>query len=88
MFEIEWTLNGKKVGPENMGDAFERAIMEEVEEMVRSRVEDIRCPEHGEGPRSVTVHKTAEGFNFDIKACCTKLTDAIKAEFADEEDTE
>lgn len=50
MLSITFEVNGRKVSPENIADAFEAAILESFELQIRSKLDGIRDPETGEFP--------------------------------------
>jgi len=48
MIDISFEINGRKVSPNNIGDAIESAVLESIQDSVSKSIGSIRCTEHGQ----------------------------------------
>lgn len=89
-FDMKLTWNGRKVTPNQlareMTKSIEKSAMSIVDAQVRERVEKLRCPIHGTGPRVETTRTMECGSDPGWKAygCCEELTSLIRTEFGAE----
>lgn len=79
MFDITFEINGRKVNPNNVGDALEAAILRSVSASVKARVGSVRCPEHGRHPQIVGKGRSLDALSFEVSGCCQKLIDGVAA---------
>ena len=77
MIEVTFEINGKRIDPNNLQDALERAVLQSVQEFVRTRLRAIRCPEHGEAPRVICKGRSIDDLSFEVTGCCQSLIDAV-----------
>ncbi len=78
MFDITFKLNGRKVRPNQIGDALEKALLQKVEDDIKKKVATVRCPEHGQAAQIVASGRSIDKLRFDIKGCCEKLISDVK----------
>lgn len=79
MFKITFELNGKPVQPGQLGNAFQDAVLESVQEHVTEKLSSVRCPEHGSAPTVVCTGRSLDELTFKISGCCQKLIDTSTA---------
>ena len=78
MFEISFQIGGKKVNPNNIGNALEKAMLEGVKESVTRSASSIRCPKHGSYAKVTAVGSSFDNLSMKITGCCDKLIDTVK----------
>ena len=78
MIDISFELNGRKVSPNNIGDALEAAMLESVKESIKKSVGNLRCAEHGEHPKIKAKGKNIESLNLEVSGCCDALIEQVK----------
>lgn len=62
--------------------AVSRTVFPQVRDNVAARLRDIRCPEHGTRPTSVTVTgRDLRSLGWEVRGCCDKLRDAAAVAF-------
>jgi hypothetical protein len=76
---ISFEINGKKVDPNNFGDALEQAVFESAKQSIMKRVGSARCPQHGQQATIVFTGITSDKMNFNVSGCCQGLVDDVKA---------
>jgi hypothetical protein len=79
MFEISFEIGGKKVNPQNIGNALEEAILEQIKKSIINRVGAVSCPEHGTLAKIICKGSDLDKLSFEISGCCDKLINAVKA---------
>ena len=77
MFEVSFTLNGRKVNPNNIGDALESAFLKEIQDSMKKRVGAIRCPEHGRAAKIVAQGRKLSDLSFKVSGGCDSLIDRV-----------
>lgn len=80
MFDISFEVNGKKVNPNNMGDAIEAAVLSSVSDSIKESVGSIRCPEHGESPKIKVIGSDLDNLSLEVSGCCETLVEQVKNE--------
>jgi hypothetical protein len=78
MIDISFEINGKKVNPDEIGDVIEKALFEQVIEIITKKVGMVRCPDHGTSPRIVCEGINLDNLSFMVYGCCDKLINSIK----------
>lgn len=58
---------------------FEKAILKVTTEAIVKRVEEVRCPEHGQHAHIVASGSSTSNLNFNVSGCCEKLIEEVKA---------
>jgi len=79
MIEVTFEINGRKVNPNRLGDALEKAILQGIQESVRKKLGAIRCPEHGQGPKVICKGRSVDKLSFEVTGCCQNLIDTVLA---------
>jgi hypothetical protein len=79
MFELSFEIGGRKVSPDQIGNALEKAALQAVQEAIRKKVGSARCPVHGSAARIVARGRRADSLTFDVHGCCTTLIEQVKA---------
>lgn len=78
---ISFEINGKKMDPNNFGDALEQAVLESAKQKIMKQVGSVRCPKHGQQAKIVFTGLTSQNMTFDISGCCQELVEQIKTKF-------
>ena len=79
MVEISFEINGRKVNPNQVGDALTKVVLGQVQEHVKRVVGSARCPEHGSAAKITCKGHLADQLTFEVSGCCQKLIDGVKA---------
>jgi hypothetical protein len=79
MFDISFEINGRKVNPNNIGDALQAAVLSGVAESVKSSIGSIRCSEHGQAPKVKIKGRNIDNLSFDVSGCCESLISKVEA---------
>jgi len=79
MLDISFEINGRKVSPNNVGDALERAILQSVSDSIKRSVGSLRCPEHRSSPKIVVKGRDLNNLSFEVSGCCQKLMDSVES---------
>ncbi len=75
MIDISFEIGGKKVNPNNIGDALEKAILQSVVENITKKLSTVRCAEHGRQPQVKVKGHSTDKLSFEVKGCCQTLID-------------
>ncbi len=75
MIDIHFEIGGRKISPDRIGDALERAIFEEVTAGVKNTLASVRCAEHGQMPRVKIKGRNINNLSWEVKGCCQPLID-------------
>ena len=75
MVDIEFRIGGKKIHPNNIKDAFEKSILEQVKKNILSKLHGIKDPETGDFPKIVVKGNTLNNLSFEVNG-----SEALKAE--------
>ena len=79
MIDIKFEINGKRVDPSRVGDAFEKAILQQAIDHVKKALQSVRCKEHGKQPKVVVKGRSLDKLSFEISGCCQLLIDEATA---------
>lgn len=66
MLKIEWKLNGRKIRPNDIANQLERAMLSQVEEMVRGKLRGVRDLETGVAPTITVVGRSLDNLSFEV----------------------
>lgn len=87
MLEISFELNGRRIRPDEFGDALEGMVIKQIEERFRTLLGDVRDPQTGE-----PLRLTLQGSSLDDLEMKIEGTEAAVAEaerrLADDKDAE
>ena len=78
MIDISFEINGKKVSPRNVGDAFESAVLESIQDSVSKTVGTVHCPKHGKKPKIKVKGRNLDSLSFEVSGCCDSLIEEVK----------
>lgn len=82
MFDITWTIGGRRIDPASLDDETQRAIVADVTERLRQTLGGVVCPDHGKPPREVAIAgQSFEQFGFQINGCCLRVREAAVVTF-------
>lgn len=82
MIDIHFEINGRRVNPNQIGNALEQAVFKTVSDSIRQKVGQARCPEHGSAPSIVMRGRDLNSLQATVSGCCDKLIEAVKAKLA------
>lgn len=66
MINLTFEIGGRKVDPNNIGDALEKIVLQKVRASVEQKIRDVRDPETGEQPRVVVKGSGLDSLSFEI----------------------
>lgn len=79
MFILTFKINGRTVRPDQIGNALENAILQEVESRIRKKVGAVRCSIHDSSPTKIeAAGSSLDRLSFKIYGCCNDLIDDVK----------
>lgn len=79
MIDISFEVGGRKVNPNQIGNALEKAVFQEVADNIKKSLSSVRCSEHGERPKVKVKGRNLDNLSYEVKGCCQSLIDkAIK----------
>lgn len=64
---IYFEINGKRVRPQNIGDAIMRAVLKNVEAQIREKVGSVRDPETGEFPTVIVRGDSLDNLSMHVE---------------------
>ena len=77
MIDISFEINGRKVNPNNMGDALEAAMLSQVADSIKKSVGSVRCSEHNKAPKIIIKGKNLDNLSFEVSGCCDTLIEQV-----------
>ena len=80
-FKMEYKIGNRKVSEAEWMRHIQEAPMEAAKDEMKSRIERIRCPKHGQSAR-VTVAKTSQGFDLKLSGCCDEVIQTVERALA------
>ena len=66
MIDISFEINGRKVNPNQMGNALEKALLSSIKDEVTQKVRSIRDPKTGERPKIKVKGRSIDSLSFEI----------------------
>ena len=66
MIDISFEINGRKVNPNQMGNALEQALLSSIKDEVTKKVRSIRDPKTGERPKIKVKGRSIDKLSFEI----------------------
>jgi hypothetical protein len=66
MIDISFEINGRKVNPNQMGNALEQALLSSIKDEVTQKVRSIRDPKTGERPKIKVKGRSIDSLSFEI----------------------
>jgi len=79
MVDIYFEVDGKRVRPDQVGDAIEQAIIESAVDIIRDELRSTYCDEHEESPTVIFKGLEEGQMEFEVEACCQDLMDTVYA---------
>ena len=73
MIDIFFEIGGRKVRPNQLGDALEKAIFQEIADSVTKSLQGTYCLTHSSRPKVKCVGRSIEDLRFEISGCCDRL---------------
>ncbi len=73
MLEISFKINGKRVNPNNIGDALENAMLQEIVKSIKSSIGTLRCDEHNKSPKVLVKGRNFNSLSMEISGCCDSI---------------
>lgn len=73
MLEISFEINGKKVNPNNIGDALESAMFQKIGESIKKAVGSVRCTEHNQALKVLVKGKNLDNLSIEVSGCCDSI---------------
>jgi hypothetical protein len=75
-FDVELKVDGQRVSPDQWADALSRKVTQAAFQKVRSKVEGVRCPDHGSTPSFSEDQAAGNQESVTFACCCEKLKKA------------
>ncbi len=75
MIDISFEINERKVNPNQISDALEKAVLQEVTDSVKKSLSSVQCSEHGQKPTVKVKGRNLNKLSFEVKGCCQSLID-------------
>ena len=79
MFDISCEINGRRVNPNNIANALEAAILNELIASVRRSIGSIVCKEHRKSPSISIKGRNINSLSFEVSGCCDQLANDVKS---------
>lgn len=73
MIGISYEINGKKVNPNNIGDALESTMFQQIGESIKKAVGSLRCTKHNQAPKVLVKGKSLDNLSIEVSGCCDSL---------------
>ncbi|RYA22432.1 hypothetical protein CRU96_13090 [Malaciobacter halophilus] len=73
MIGISFEINGKKVNPNNIGDALENAMLQQIGESIKKSIGSLRCSEHNQTPKVLVKGKSLDKLSIEVSGCCDDI---------------
>ena len=70
MAMVEWNFDAAKI---------QKAVMAKAADYLIKKVQNIRCPEHGQAARIVATGSNVKNLDFEVSGCCKKLIEEVNA---------
>ena len=78
MIKISYEINGRKVSPHNLGNALEKAMLEQLTSSIKKSVGNLRCKEHGSSPKLIVKGRNFDNLNIKVEGCCDDLIKQVE----------
>ena len=78
MVKISFELNGKKINPNQIGNAIEKALFENVQESITELVGSIHCKTHGKTPFIIAKGRSVDKLRFNVSGCCENIINQVQ----------
>lgn len=78
MIDIHFEINGKRIRPDQIGDALEQMVLKDIQESIKKKIGSIRCLEHGSAPKIICSGPSLDRLSFKVSGCCEKLIESVK----------
>lgn len=75
MINLTFEINGRRVDPNRIGDALERAVFQQVRDSIVKKLRDVRDPDTGKAPQVTVKGRSLDDLKIDVKG-----SDAVIAE--------
>jgi hypothetical protein len=77
--DISFEVNGRKVNPDQIGNALEKAVFRQIQDTIHKKVFTVRCPIHGTAPTQIVGKGlSTKSMNFEVYGCCNALGEQVK----------
>ncbi|XOB62453.1 hypothetical protein ACMC56_01265 [Campylobacterota bacterium DY0563] len=81
MIDISFELDGKKIDPNNIADAFETAVLNSITESIKDIVNSVHCDKHNEKIEIVVIGKDIDNLSMKISGCCDDYIEKVQNSF-------
>ena len=78
MIDITFEIGGRRVSPDQIGDALRKVALEAVVEGIQKALGSVRCQEHDQSPTVKVKGSTMDDLSFEVGGCCQSLIDAVQ----------
>ncbi len=77
MVDVSFELNGRKVNPNNIGNALESAVLKSVSDSIKKSVGSLHCNEHNQQAKVLVKGKNIDNLSFTISGCCDNFINKV-----------
>lgn len=75
MIDISFEIGGRKVNPNQIGNALQETALLQIADSVKKSLSSVRCSEHGQRPTVKVKGRNLDNLSFEVKGCCQSLID-------------
>lgn len=74
---VVFVIEGQIIDPDELDNAFGKALLQTIYQSVHRRVGQTRCPQHGSAPGIVVRGNSISELSWQTPGCCQQLRDAV-----------
>ena len=78
MVDISFQINGRKVNPNNIGDALESAVISSITDSIKKSVNSIYCSEHNQRGKILVKGKSLGNLSMEVTGCCDDFIGKVR----------
>lgn len=78
MFKLSFEINGKRINPNQIGDAIEKAVLSHIQDTIKNSVGSVRCKTHGKAPVVTAKGRSVDKLSFHVSGCCEELIEQVQ----------
>ncbi|MDD4976701.1 MAG: hypothetical protein PHY93_20265 [Bacteriovorax sp.] len=82
MIDISYEIGGKKINPNNLKDALERAVVAAVTDGIKKKIKSTRCLDHNGSARIKVKGRSLSDLSMEVSGCCNSFIEKVKKELS------
>jgi hypothetical protein len=75
MFDLTFEIGGRNVNPDQIGDALDKAIFQQIVDNMKKFFGSVWCSEHGQRPSVKVKGKDFSNLSSKVAGCCQAIID-------------